>query len=56
MNLLIHDLKEYSFQNLGDDFEIINANVKGRHVRDTFSAGQDIKRKSQKEKQYIKAA
>lgn len=28
MNLLIHDLKEYSFQNLDDDFEIINTNVK----------------------------
>lgn len=28
MNILIHDLEEYTFRNLGNDYEIFNANVK----------------------------
>lgn len=36
MNILIHDLEENSFQNLGDDFEIVNTNIKAAPCQGCF--------------------
>lgn len=36
MNLLIHDLEKCPFQNLGNDFEIINTNVKAAPCQGCF--------------------
>lgn len=36
MNILIHDLEEQPFQNLGNDFEIINTNVKAAPCQGCF--------------------
>lgn len=36
MNLLIHDLGDHSFQNLGNDFEIVNTNIKAAPCQGCF--------------------
>lgn len=36
MNILIHDLREYSFQNLEDNFKIIDTNVKAAPCQGCF--------------------
>lgn len=36
MNILIHDLGEYPFQNLKDDYEIVNTNVKAAPCQGCF--------------------